>query len=56
MLRLLTAIVVALVVAGGIILGSRLFGVTANTGVAAALGAVAGAVFLAAGKQRRNRE
>jgi len=52
--RLLLAIVAALVVAGGIILGSRLFGVTANTGVAVAIGAMAGAVYAAAGKQRRN--
>lgn len=54
--RLLMAIVVALVVAGGIILGSRLFGVTANTAVAVAIGVVAAAVYVAAGKQNRNRE
>lgn len=54
--RLLLAIVVALVVAGGVIFGSRLFGVTANTGVAAAIGAVAAAVYAAAGRQRRNHE
>ena len=54
--RLLMAIVVALVVACGIILGSRLFGVTANTAVAVAIGVVAAAVYVAAGKQNRNRE
>lgn len=54
--RLLLAIVVALVVAGGIIFGSRLFDLTANTAVAVAIGTVAAAVYAAAGRQRRNHE
>lgn len=56
MLTYLAAIVVAIVVALGTIAGADLVGVTPNAAVAAAVGTVAGALWIVARRQGRSKQ